>query len=166
MEKHRRDQKFNASLALIVTSDTRTAETDRTGKLAMRLLKNAGHVVKAYLIVENDEEKILRSLEGFLGDDSIHAVITSGGTGIGIKDKTVDVALSLFDKELPGFGEIFRHLSYDEIGEASAITRATAGIAKGKPLFCLPGSSNAMRLALEKIILPVIGHMMWELKRK
>lgn len=155
-----------ASFALIVTSDSRTPETDETGRLAMRLLEEAGHTVKAYAIVENDKEKILATLRGFLGNEAIQAVITSGGTGIGAKDRTVDAASGLFERELPGFGELFRRLSQDEIGSAAALSRATAGIAGGKPVFCLPGSRGAIRLALESIILPVIGHMIWELKRK
>jgi molybdenum cofactor biosynthesis protein B len=166
MHEHRRDQKVEASFALIVTSDSRTPETDETGKLAMRLLEEAGHSVKAYTIVENDGEKILATLRGFLGNEAVQAVITSGGTGIGAKDRTVDATSGLFERDLPGFGELFRRLSQDEIGPAAALSRATAGIAGGKPIFCLPGSRGAMRLALESIILPVIGHMIWELKRK
>jgi molybdenum cofactor biosynthesis protein B len=166
LHEHRRDQMVEASFGLIVTSDSRTPETDETGRLAMRLLEEAGHTVKAYAIVENDGEKILAALRGILGNDAIQAVITSGGTGIGVKDRTVDAALSLFDRELPGFGELFRRLSQEEIGSAAALSRATAGIAGGKPVFCLPGSRGAMRLALESIILPVIGHMIWELNRK
>jgi molybdenum cofactor biosynthesis protein B len=166
LHEHRRDQVVEASFALIVTSDSRTPETDETGRLAMRLLEEAGHTVKAYAIVENDKEKILATLRGFLGNEAIQAVITSGGTGIGAKDRTVDAASGLFERELPGFGELFRRLSQEEIGSAAALSRATAVIAGGKPVFCLPGSRGAMRLSLESIILPVIGHMIWELKRK
>lgn len=166
MKEHRRDQKVEASIALIITSDTRTLDTDETGKRAVRLLEDAGHKVVAYVIVENNADRIIETFEAFKADDNIQVIVTSGGTGIGVKDVTVDAVTGQFDKRLQGFGELFRRLSYEEIGIAAAMSRATAGIASGKIVFCLPGSTGAMSTALEKIILPSLGHMMWELNRR
>ena len=165
-QEHRRDQKANAVVALMITSDTRTPETDETGKRAIELLESEGHSVAAYAIVKNDGEKIGETLEGFLAHERIQVIITSGGTGIGVKDKTVDAVSVKFEKRIEGFGELFRRLSFDEIGVASLMSRATAGIAGGKLVFCLPGSKGAMETALKEIILPAIGHMLWELSRE
>ncbi len=165
MHEHRRDQKAEAAVALMITSDTRTPENDETGKTAMRLLEEEGHRVAAYVIVENDEIRIKETFEGFTKDEMIQVIITSGGTGISSKDKTVDAISGLFDKELPGFGELFRRLSFEEIGEAAMFSRATAGVIGRKLVFCLPGSRGAMGTALKKIILPGLGHMLWEVNR-
>ena len=166
MSEHRRDQKVEAVIALMVTSDTRTLETDETGKKALHLLEEEGHKVAEHIVVGNDTARIQEAFEGFLEDDRIQVIITSGGTGIGMRDKTVDAVSGYFDKRLEGFGELFRRLSYEEIGVAAMISRAVAGIADGKLIFCLPGSSGAMETALKRIILPALGHMLWELKRK
>lgn len=166
IQEHRRDQEANAVVALMITSDTRTPDTDETGKRAVELLERAGHNISAYVIVKNDEEKIVKTLEGFLADGRIQVIVTSGGTGIGAKDKTVDAISGKFEKHIDGFGELFRRLSFDEIGVASMISRATAGIAQGKLVFCLPGSKGAMETALKEIILPAVGHMLWELSRE
>ena len=165
MHEHRRDQKAEAVVALMITSDTRTPENDETGKTAIKLLEEAGHTVAAYIIVENDASKIAEAFNGFANDERIQVIITSGGTGIGSKDMTVDTVSPLFDKELPGFGELFRRFSFDEIGEAAMFSRATAGVVGRKLVFCLPGSRGAMKTALNKIILPGLGHMLWEVNR-
>lgn len=166
MSEHRRDQKVEAVIALMVTSDTRTLETDETGKKALHLLEEEGHKVAEHIVVGNDTARIREAFEGFLEDDRIQVIITSGGTGVGMRDKTVDAVSGYFDKRLEGFGELFRRLSYEEIGVAAMISRAVAGVADGKLIFCLPGSSGAMETALKRIILPALGHMLWELKRK
>lgn len=166
MQEHRRDQRAEAVCALLVTSDIRRPETDETGRAAIHLLEGAGHKVAAYEIVRNDTTQIQEALERFLDDERIQVVMTSGGTGISPKDKTVDTVSALLDRHLEGFGELFRRLSYDEIGEAAIISRATAGVARGKLVFCLPGSQNAMELGLRRIILPALGHMLWELSRR
>ena len=166
MHEHRRDQEAHAKIALMITSDTRTPETDETGKTAMRLIEETGHKVAAYMIVNNDKEKILEVFNTLCSDEGIQVIITSGGTGIGVRDKTVDTIQGLFDRRLDGFGEFFRSLSHEEIGIAAIMSRATAGVVSGKPVFCLPGSRGAMETALTKIIFPVLGHMLWELDRK
>ncbi len=163
--EHRRDQEAHAVVALMVTSNTRTMETDETGKLAVRLMEEAGHSVAAHVIVPNDVDEIREAFNSFLDEERIQVIITSGGTGIGVKDVTVDTVSPLFDKLLEGFGELFRQLSYRDIGTAAMFSRATAGVSKGKLAFCLPGSRGAMETALEELILPSLGHMIWELKR-
>jgi molybdenum cofactor biosynthesis protein B len=136
---HPRDQQIEADFALLVTSDSRTLEDDHTGNLAVSMLEEAGHNVVKRDIIPNDAEKIKQwLLEAIEGDAPV--IITSGGTGIGRVDVTVDVARSLFEKELPGFGEHFRRLSYDEVGVAGLMSRSTAGVAGKKIIFCLPGS--------------------------
>lgn len=165
LDEHRRDQKAEAVVALMVTSDSRTIETDETGKTAVRLLEAAGHRVSAHVIVPNEAGRIHEAYKGFLGDPEIQVIITSGGTGISSRDMTVGVVSATFEKPLPGFGELFRRLSFDEIGHAAVFSRATAGAVQRKLVFCLPGSRGAMETALEKIILPSLGHMLWELNR-
>ena len=163
--EHPRDQKTRAAFALVITSDTRTAEDDESGRTAVSLIEGAGHVVACRTMIPNDSEKIRVEVMRLLGDTSVQVIVTSGGTGIGVRDRTVDAVKPLLEKETPGFGEHFRRLSLDEVGGSALISRATAGVARGKMVFCLPGSSNAMSLALTRIILPNIGHMMWELGR-
>jgi len=165
VEEHRRDQRVQAACALVVTSDVRNAETDETGRLASGLLEEAGHRVAAYMIVRNDAAMIQEAIRGLLDSEGVQVVITSGGTGIGSKDRTVDAVSALFEKRVEGFGELFRRLSYEEVGEAAILSRATAGVAKNRLVFCLPGSKNAMELGLKRIIIPSLGHMLWELRR-
>lgn len=165
-DHHPRDQKVEAKFALLVTSDSRTPETDETGKLAKKILAEAGHTVSLYGIEPNDTDRIRIWLARAIADEETQIIITSGGTGIGSVDKTVDTARMLFEKELPGFGEHFRKLSYDEIGIPGLMSRSTSGVANKKMIFCLPGSRGAMRTALNEIILPGVGHMLWELNRR
>lgn len=162
---HPRDQQIEADFALLVSSDSRTLEDDHTGELAVSMLEEAGHNVIKRGIVPNDPEKIKRWLmEAIESEASV--IITTGGTGIGRVDVTVDTARSLFEKELPGFGEQFRRLSYEEVGVPGLMSRSTAGVVGKKLVFCLPGSRGAMKTALNEIILPGIGHMLWELSRR
>ena len=162
---HPRDQNIELDFALLITSDSRTLEDDQTGNLAISILEEAGHKVILRDIVPNITEKIkgwlLKAING-----NAPVIITSGGTGIGSVDVTVNAARSLFERELPGFGEHFRRLSYDEIGIPGLLSRATAGVVEKKLIFCLPGSTGAMKTALKEIILPGVGHMMWELNRR
>jgi molybdenum cofactor biosynthesis protein B len=163
---HPRDQEVHTKFALLVTSDTRTLNDDETGKLAVSLIEEAGHLVIKRDIVTNDKACIRKWLIETVNNSEAPVIITSGGTGLGSVDKTVDVARSLFEKELLGFGEHFRYLSYEEVGVPGLMSRATAGVMNKKLIFCLPGSSGAMKTALNEIILPGIGHMLWELNRK
>lgn len=162
---HPRDQETKTCFAVLVTSDTRTFETDETGRLAKRLIEEAGHKVKLHGLIPNDASKIEGWIRKALDSGDVRAIVTSGGTGVGAKDKTVDAANRFFDKTLPGFGEHFRRLSYEEVGLPGVWSRSMAGVAGSKLIFCLPGSKGAVRTALEKIILPGVGHMLWELDR-
>lgn len=162
---HPRDQDLKTTIALIVTSDTRTKENDSTGRSAIELLETAGHTVAIYEIVPNDANKIKHQLESVLQEPAIKLIITSGGTGISPRDKTAFSLTPLFDYEVRGFGELFRRLSYEEIGVHGVMSQTTAGVIDGRLIICLPGSQGAVIMALNKIILPAIGHMLWELNR-
>jgi len=164
VSEHPTKQKTSTTFALIVTSDTRTEREDETGRIAVSLIEGDGHRVLSHTIIPNDAAKIRVEVEKAL-KGSAEGIVTSGGTGIGAKDKTVAALTPIFEKEIPGFGELFRRISYDEVGGAAMMSRATAGVAGGKLIFCLPGSKNAVKVALSKIILPNVGHMQWELKR-
>ncbi len=164
MSEHPTRQKTSTTFALMVTSDTRTEREDETGRIAVTLIEGGGHKVASHTIIPNDAAKIKAEIEKALKGPA-EVIVTSGGTGIGAKDRTVAAVTPIFEKDIPGFGELFRRISYDEVGGAAMMSRATAGVAGGKLIFCLPGSKNAVRVALEKIILPNVGHMLWELKR-
>ena len=165
MSEHPTSKKTPTIFALVVTSDTRTEKEDETGRIAMNLIEGDGHRVASHTIVPNNEEKIRAEVERLLYDDAVEVIVTSGGTGIGSKDKTVAAVAPLLEKEMSGFGELFRRISYDEVGGAAIMSRTTAGVANGKLIFCLPGSRNAVKVALTKIILPNVGHMQWEINR-
>jgi molybdenum cofactor biosynthesis protein B len=122
-------------------------------------LKNAGHHVSAYTIVKDEPEEIRRLLQHFIQAADTDAILLSGGTGLSSRDGTYEVVQTCLDKELTGFGELFRYLSYEEIGAAAMMSRATAGVARGTVIVSMPGSSAAVRLAMEKLILPELAHM-------
>jgi len=165
MCEHKEMKKEHAGCAVLVTSDTRTKETDETGKEAIKLLEENGHKVYGYEIVKNDRKTIKETIQKFLNDHRIDVIITSGGTGISFKDQTYEAVIELLEKRIEGFGELFRRLSYEEIGEISILSRATAGTVGKKVIFTLPGSKGAVELGLKRIILPVLGHMLWEVNR-
>ena len=165
MSEHPTEKKIPTTFAIVVTSDTRTKKEDETGRIAVGLIEGDGHTVVSHTLVPNNEEKIRAEVERLLNDGGVQVIVTSGGTGIGTKDKTVATVTPLLEKEIPGFGELFRRISYDEVGGAAIMSRATAGVVKGKLIFCLPGSRNAVKVALSKIILPNLGHMQWEISR-
>jgi molybdenum cofactor biosynthesis protein B len=162
---HPRDQEAATGFALLIVSDTRTEASDESGALAKARLTQAGHHVVAYEIVKNEKAAIQGAVMTFLRDERIGVILTSGGTGISRRDVTVDVLAGLFEKTLVGFGEFFRQISREEIGGAAMISRATAGIIGGKVIFCLPGSKNAMDAGLTKLVLPGLGHLLWEANR-
>jgi molybdenum cofactor biosynthesis protein B len=138
---------------------------DESGTLIKQKLSQNGHEVCSYAILKNEADGIKRKIEKLLVKEGIQVIITSGGTGASHRDVTVETISSLLDKELAGFGELFRFLTYQEIGTASIMSRALAGVAKGKVIICLPGSPGAARLAMDRIILPEIGHMVREATR-
>jgi len=151
-------------IAIVTVSDTRTPETDESGQIIRALAEAAGHTVVDYRIVKDEPEQVLAALEDFSAGLA-RLIIFNGGTGIGRRDRTYDVISRALEKTLPGFGEIFRLLSYQEVGAAAMLSRAIAGVYAGKIVFSTPGSPNAVRLALEKLILPEMQHLAWELVR-
>ncbi len=162
---HDRKRRTQAAFSLLITSDSRDEKRDESGRMARDLLTKQNHKVIEYKIVKNDPQSIIDTVKKFLKNDDIDVVITSGGTGISSRDVTVDTLSPLFEKTLNGFGELFRNLSYRDVGEAAMISRATAGIIGTKIIFCIPGSTKAMELALTQLILPGIGHILWEVNR-
>ena len=164
-DEHRRDQKVETIFAILVVSDTRTKATDTSGQIASEILTSQGHSVKTHDIVKNDTDEIERKIGEYIDDSEIRVIITSGGTGVGKRDLTAGTLEPMFDKILKGFGEHFRRVSFEEIGLAGIYSRATAGLIGKKVVFSLPGSKNAMRTAMNDIILPSIGHLLWEIDR-
>lgn len=153
-----------ARCLILSVSDTRTVETDESGKLALKLLGKAGHEVRDHRIVRNRASEIRSALRR--GLPGVDLVVTIGGTGISARDGTVDVVRPMLKKELPGFGEMFRSRSAKRIGTAAILSRALLGVtAAGKVLLCTPGSPDAVRLALSEILLPELQHLLWELRR-
>ena len=155
----------SARCAIITMSDTRTPETDKSGAAIRRLLEGAGHAVAAYAICRDDPAELEPLLSQYLADSGIDCIVTNGGTGISRRDRTIRVIESSLTQLLPGFGELFRMLSWQEIGSGAMLSRATGGIASGKPLFALPGSTKAVELAMTKLILPELGHLLAELRK-
>ncbi len=165
-EDHREQaaEKGQINLAIVTVSDTRTAETDKSGQLIRTMAEEAGHRVVDYRIVKDEPDQVQQALDDFSAGPA-QIVIFSGGTGISRRDRTYDVISRALEKTLPGFGEIFRLLSYEEIGAAAMLSRATAGVYRDTVVVSTPGSTNAVRLAMEKLILPEIQHLAWELTR-
>jgi len=151
--------------AVITVSDTRTEATDTSGAYLRETLEANGHKVVHYEILKDEPDQIRDCLDRVLGHDEPHAVIFTGGTGIAKRDTTFDIVSASLDKTLPGFGEIFRYLSYEEIGAGAIMSRATAGVAKNTIVFSIPGSRNAVGLATEKLILKELSHLVWEVAR-
>jgi len=149
--------------AAITVSDTRTKNTDRSGKVIQELAKEAGFSVSLYHIVPDDPHLIRQCIDETL--PLADAILISGGTGVSPRDNTVDTLGDMLDKELVGFGELFRMLSYEEIGAAAMLSRATGGVYKDKPIFAMPGSPKAVVLALKKLILPELPHLIAEVRR-
>ena len=146
-------------------SDTRTEETDRGGGAIVELLSQAGHAVAGKTIVPDDPGRVSAAVRAGVDDADVDVVITTGGTGITRRDGTYEVVSALLDKRIDGFGELFRALSFQEIGPAAMLSRACAGLAGGTIVISLPGSENAVRLAMTKLILPELGHMVREARR-
>ncbi len=157
--KHHAGDARTVACAIVTISDTRTAETDTSGTRARVLLEAAGHRVISYAIVPDDTSLVRARLEELLALPSVEAVVTTGGTGLARRDTTFEAIAALLEKRLDGFGELFRMLSYEQVGAAAMLSRATAGVARGKILVSLPGSTAAVELALEKLLLPALGHM-------
>jgi len=160
-EHHRHGHK-GLKVGVVTASDTRSEETDESGRVIRELLAAAGHHVEHYEVLPDDPGRIRKALLDNLA--RLDAIIVNGGTGIAARDSTIEAVRALLDKEIDGFGELFRYLSYQEIGSAAFLSRALAGVAAGKIVVALPGSPDACRLAMEKLLIPELGHMAHLLK--
>lgn len=159
-------KKIIANCIIVTISDTRTNETDKSGNIISNLLEQAGHNVQKKEIVRDQKEEILSVVKAYCETPSIDVIITNGGTGISKRDVTIETIQPLFAKEITGFGELFRMLSYQEdIGSAALLSRAIAGIYKETSIFSIPGSSGAVKLAMNKLILPELSHIVTEIKK-
>jgi molybdopterin adenylyltransferase len=166
VEEHKAKGKRSINCFVVTVSDTRDEGTDQSGQLIKSLLVGEAHRLAGYRIVKDEPAQIEALLRQALADEPVEAIIVNGGTGISPRDGTYEVIASLLDKRLDGFGEIFRYLSYQDIGSAALMSRAVAGSAQGKVLISLPGSKGAVSLAMEKLILPELRHMVSQLQGK
>jgi molybdenum cofactor biosynthesis protein B len=159
---HRKGAPISVPTCVITVSDTRTLESDTGGKLVAELLAAGGHAVTSREIAKDDRGAISEALSAALSRDGTNAVILTGGTGVAPRDVTPESVEPLLERIIPGFGELFRMLSYEDIGSAALLSRALAGLAKGRVVFVIPGSRGAVRLAMEKLILPELAHLAGE----
>lgn len=165
VEAHRRAAPATVPCAVLTVSDTRTEATDTSGRAIVQLLEAAGHVVAERAIVPDDPGAISAFVERQVAGGRASAIIITGGTGVSSRDQTLEAVARLIDRPLPGFGELFRLLSFEEVGPAAMLSRATAGITGRAVVFALPGSERAVRLAMTRLILPELGHIAHELSR-
>jgi molybdenum cofactor biosynthesis protein B len=165
VHRHRESAPDRVRVAVLTISDTRTPETDTGGDTVEELMRDAGHEVIERNIVRDEASRIRTALVNLLARPDVDVIITTGGTGISARDTTYEVVDHMLEKKLDGFGEIFRMLSYEEIGAAAVLSRCVAGAVGAKFVACLPGSRNAVRLAVEKLLVPEISHVVFELRK-
>lgn len=165
VHKHRESAPEQVRVAVLTISDTRTQDTDTGGDTVEELMRDAGHEIVERDIVRDEASSIRTRLVNLLARPDVDAVVTTGGTGISARDTTYEVVDRMLEKKLDGFGEIFRMLSYEEIGAAAVLSRAVAGAVGTKFIACLPGSRNAVRLAVERLLVPEISHVVFELRK-
>jgi len=166
VHEHKERGKKNVRFFVVTVSDTRDESTDTSGQTIRNLLQDDQHEISGYRIVKDEPEQIENVLNEVLAKDDVDAVIVNGGTGIAPRDGTYEVVSRFLEKKLDGFGEIFRYLSYLDIGSAAIMSRAAAGSARGKVLISLPGSQGAVKLAIEKLVLGEIRHMVSQVQGK
>lgn len=154
------------TVAIVTVSDSRTPETDTNRHYIEARMQELGHVVAAYRLIKDEPDQVAAALNELVALPDVRIILFNGGTGISPRDTTFDVISRMLEKTLPGFGEIFRMLSYQEVGAAAILSRATAGVYQKTMVFSMPGSPNAVQVALEKLILPEINHFAWEIVRK
>jgi molybdopterin adenylyltransferase len=173
--EHKASSPASVRCAVLTVSDTRTEATDTGGRAIVTLLSEHGHEVMFKHIVRDEPDQVRALIAGWIGIDgnqserndarTVQVIITTGGTGISSRDRTYEAVTSLLDKQLDGFGELFRMLSFQEIGAGAMLSRACAGVAHGRIVICLPGSEHAVRLAMTRLILPELGHLVREISR-
>jgi molybdenum cofactor biosynthesis protein B len=162
---HRRDAPASVIVHVLTVSDTRTLETDSSGRVIADRLQDAGHVVHGRTILKDEPEDVRARVAELAAAGEVDAVITTGGTGITARDGTFEAIDGLLTKRLPGFGEIFRMISYQQIGAAAMLSRATAGLVDRLVVIVLPGSQNAVSLAMDELVVPELGHLVREARR-
>jgi molybdenum cofactor biosynthesis protein B len=154
-----------ARCAVVTLSDTRTESTDKSGARIKELLTEQKHIVAAYSVIPDEPAKLEELLKRALSQPDIDVILTNGGTGISKRDQTISVIEKIITQPLPGFGELFRMLSYEQIASGAMLSRAVAGIVNGKAIFAMPGSPKAVELAMSKLILPELKHLLMELRK-
>ena len=164
-QEHKQKSPKSVSCTVLTISDTRTEQDDESGRLIRQTLSENGHRVISHCILKNEADSIKGKIHELLKEEELQVIIATGGTGVSHKDITTDTIAPILEKKLNGFGELFRFLTYNDIGTASIMSRAIAGVIEGKVIFCLPGSPEAINLAMDKIILPEIGHLVREATR-
>jgi molybdenum cofactor biosynthesis protein B len=163
--EHKAHAPASVACYVLTVSDSRTPDTDTGGRAIRELLEHAGHVVTGHAIVRDEPAEVASRVRAQLADPRTQVIITTGGTGITSRDGTFEAVDGLLDKRLDGFGELFRMLSFQEIGAAAMMSRATAGTSARRAIFVLPGSPHAVRLAMTRLILPELGHVVQQLHR-
>ena len=163
--EHKRQSPRTVACFVLTVSDTRTPETDTSGRAIRELLVSAGHEITSHAIVRDEPDAVTSTVQAQLADPRVQVVITTGGTGITSRDGTFEAVDRLLEKRLDGFGELFRMLSFQEIGPAAMMSRAVAGTAARKAIFVLPGSENAVRLALTRLVIPELGHVVQQVSK-
>ena len=164
-QEHKSHAPASVGCFVLTISDSKTLETDTSGALIRELLSASGHRVAGHAIVKDEPAQVAAVIRSGCAAPSVEAFILTGGTGITSRDSTYEAIDALLDKRLAGFGELFRMLSYQEVGAAAMLSRAQGGVVQGRVLFSLPGSPNACRLALEKLIIPELPHLIREVRR-
>lgn len=165
-QEHKKEAPKTVKCKVITVSDTRDKETDKSGKLMMLMLEEAGHTIVDYVIVKDEANPIKEEVLKGCDCEDIDVILTNGGTGIAKRDVTIETVKEMLDKEIVGFGELFRMLSYQEdIGSAAILSRAIAGVVRNKAVFSTPGSTGAVKLAMNKLIIPELGHVVREIKK-
>ena len=161
---HPDKEEIIVNCAVITVSDTHSRETDKSGQIIQKLLEDSNHQIVAYKIVKDEPTAIKVQIVNLAADPQIDVLIFNGGTGIAPRNTTYDAISSLLEKTLPGFGELFRFLIYQDIGSRAIASRATAGVYRSKLIFSLPGSTNAVKLAISELILPELTHLVTQLR--
>ena len=164
-KEHKTQSPSIVSCVVVTVSDTRTPETDASGALIRKLLADQGHHIVAAHLIKDEPAEVRKLLDTVTRKPDVQAVIINGGTGISKRDSTYEAVVGLLEKRLEGFGELFRYLSYQEIGSAAMMSRAVAGTCRGRIVISIPGSEAAVGLAMEKLILPELGHLVREVNR-
>jgi len=162
--EHRKKSETSVAVAVITLSTSRSLETDKSGAIIQQLLEEKGHSVPVRKLIPDSRNVLRATLRELAREKKVHAIITTGGTGLTPTDVTIEAVQGMLDKELPGFNSLFMMLSYPQVKSAAMLSRALAGTIKGKAIFCLPGSPRACKLATEFLILPELGHIMTMLR--